>query len=94
MHVRVKFLFSLLVFLRLISVRHIIDAINIRHKLYQDHRWHWMSYLCGLAINAYVYLYSIYYFLAKTRMSGLFQTVYYFAYTALFAILIGLLCGM
>lgn len=31
-------------------------------------------------------LYSIHYFLAKTKMTGFFQTAFYFGYTAMFCL--------
>jgi hypothetical protein len=33
------------------------------------------------SISGYVYLYSIYYFAFKTKMTGFFQTCFYFGYT-------------
>jgi transmembrane 9 superfamily protein 3 len=39
----------------------------------EDYRWHWTSFLSAASTAGYVYIYSIYYFLFKTRMYGLFQ---------------------
>lgn len=36
----------------------------------EDYRWQWMSFLSSASTAGYVYVYSIYYFLVKTRMSG------------------------
>ena len=41
----------------------------------------------------YVYLYSIHYFFAKTKMTGFFQTAFYFGYTAMFCLGLGIMCG-
>ena len=41
-----------------------------------------------------MYLYSIYYFFFKTKMFGLFQTSFYFGYSAMFALVLGVLCGL
>uniref|UniRef100_A0A914V8M1 Transmembrane 9 superfamily member n=1 Tax=Plectus sambesii TaxID=2011161 RepID=A0A914V8M1_9BILA len=59
----------------------------------EDYRWRWTSFLAGASTSFYVYLYSVYYFLFKTKMFGLFQTVFYFGYMALFSIALGLMCG-
>jgi transmembrane 9 superfamily protein 3 len=40
-----------------------------------------------------VYGYAFYYFFVKTKMSGAFQTTFYFSYMALFAMALGLICG-
>lgn len=59
----------------------------------EDHGWHWTSFLSGCSISIYVYLYSVYYFFFKTKMYGAYQTTLYFAYMALVALLLGVLCG-
>lgn len=41
----------------------------------------------------YVFLYSIHYFFAKTKMTGFFQTAFYFGYTAMFCLGLGTMCG-
>uniref|UniRef100_A0A7E4ZSZ9 Transmembrane 9 superfamily member n=1 Tax=Panagrellus redivivus TaxID=6233 RepID=A0A7E4ZSZ9_PANRE len=59
----------------------------------EDYRWRWCSFLSGSSVSLYVYLYSIYYFIFKTKMYGLFQTVFYFGYMALFSVALGAFCG-
>lgn len=59
----------------------------------EDHRWHWMSFYIGGSVALYVYLYSIYYFAAKTTMYGFFQTTFYFGYTAIACFLIFVMLG-
>ncbi|VDN03011.1 unnamed protein product [Thelazia callipaeda] len=59
----------------------------------EDYRWRWTSFLVGASTSIYVYLYSIYYFLFKTKMYGLFQTAFYFGYMGLFSAALGLMCG-
>lgn len=41
----------------------------------------------------YVFLYSIHYFTAKTKMTGFFQTSFYFGYTSMFCLGLGVMCG-
>lgn len=59
----------------------------------EDYRWRWTSFLSGASTAVYVYAYSVYYFLFKTKMYGLFQTAFYFSYMALFSGALGLMCG-
>jgi len=41
----------------------------------------------------YVFLYSVYYFVFRTEMTGLLQTAFYFGYTALACFGIALITG-
>uniref|UniRef100_A0A0K0F2R1 Transmembrane 9 superfamily member n=1 Tax=Strongyloides venezuelensis TaxID=75913 RepID=A0A0K0F2R1_STRVS len=59
----------------------------------EDYRWAWTSFFAGASVSGYVYLYAIYYFIAKTKMYGFFQTTFYFGYMGLFSLAIGLMCG-
>lgn len=58
-----------------------------------SHPRQWTSFMAGASTAGYIYLYSFYYFFFKTKMYGLFQTVFYFGYMALFSIALGLMCG-
>lgn len=59
----------------------------------EDYRWQWTSFGTGFSTGGYVFLYAIYYFLARTHMSGFMQTTFYFGYMFLFCLAIGLVCG-
>ncbi|KAL5968974.1 Transmembrane 9 superfamily member 3 [Taenia solium] len=59
----------------------------------EDYRWQWISFFSGASTAVYVYIYSIYYFLFKTKMFGLFQTAFYFSYMAFFCFALGCMCG-
>ncbi|CAP28227.1 Protein CBG08396 [Caenorhabditis briggsae] len=59
----------------------------------EDYRWRWTSFACGASTSFYVYMYSMYYFFFKTKMYGLFQTVFYFGYMGIFAAALGLMTG-
>ena len=59
----------------------------------EDYRWHWMSYGSGASTGLYTFLYSCYYFIFKTQMTGMFQTIYFFAYSLLLASGIGCVCA-
>jgi transmembrane 9 superfamily member 3 len=34
----------------------------------QDYRWPWTAFLSGASIAGYVFIYAVYYFVAKTKM--------------------------
>lgn len=48
----------------------------------EDHRWWWRAFLCGGSTGLFVYVYCIYYYVARSRMSGLLQASFYFGYNA------------
>lgn len=84
----------LLVFIILIVVT-ICATISGTYLLLnaENHHWQWTSFLAGASIALYVYLYSVYYYHVKTRMSGFLQTSFYFGYTLMFSLGLGILCG-
>jgi len=86
--------FMLLVFVILVIVSMCVTIVFTYFLLNsEDWRWYWSSYLSSASTAAYVFLYSIYYFMAKTKMSGFFQTTFYFGYMLVFCAGLGLLCG-
>jgi transmembrane 9 superfamily protein 3 len=86
--------FMLLVFLILTTVTVCVTIVCTYFLLNaEDYRWQWTSFLAGASTSGYVYLYSFYYFFFKTRMYGLFQTVFYFGHMALFCAALGIMCG-
>ncbi|KAH9516628.1 Transmembrane 9 super member 3 [Dermatophagoides farinae] len=86
--------FMLLVFLILAAVTSCVTIVCTYFLLNsEDYRWQWTSFMAGASTSIYVYLYSFYYFFFKTKMYGLFQTVFYFGYMALFSIALGIMCG-
>nr|KAJ3421942.1 hypothetical protein HK105_001744 [Polyrhizophydium stewartii] len=76
--------FMLLIYLILLTVTACVSIVATYFLLNsEDHRWHWTVFLSSGSTAVYIFAYSIYYFLAVTRMFGFFQTVWYFGYTAL-----------
>lgn len=59
----------------------------------EDYRWQWTSFLSGASTALYVFLYSYYYFVFKTKMYGLFQTMFYFGYMGVLSVGLGIVCG-
>lgn len=51
------------------------------------------SFLSSASITVYMFLYSIYYFMAKTKMSGTLQVSFYFGYMLMFCFGVGLITG-
>eukprot|EP01113_Clastostelium_recurvatum_P019899 TRINITY_DN2359_c0_g1_i3.p1 TRINITY_DN2359_c0_g1~~TRINITY_DN2359_c0_g1_i3.p1 ORF type:complete len:615 (-),score=146.56 TRINITY_DN2359_c0_g1_i3:60-1820(-) len=86
--------FMLLVYIILAIVSICVTIVSTYFLLNsEDYRWQWTSYLSSSSTALYVFIYSIYYFLVKTKMSGFFQTFFYFGYLAMFCIGLGILCG-
>ncbi|XP_051139427.1 transmembrane 9 superfamily member 1-like [Andrographis paniculata] len=86
--------FMLLVFVILIIVTVCVTIVGTYFLLNaENYHWQWTSFFSAASTALYVYLYSIYYYHAKTKMSGFFQTCFYFGYTLMFCLGLGILCG-
>lgn len=86
--------FTLLVLLILFVVTSCVAIVCTYFLLNsEDYRWPWTTFLAGASTSLYVYLYSFYYFFFKTKMYGLFQTLFYFSYMGLFCSCLGVMCG-
>lgn len=84
----------LLVFLILIIVTVCVTIVGTYFLLNaENYHWQWTSFFSAASTAVYVYLYSVYYYYVKTKMSGFFQTSFYFGYTMMFCIGLGILCG-
>jgi len=63
--------FMLLVYLILIIVTVCVTIVSTYFLLNsEDYRWQWTSFLSAASTAGYVYLYAVYYFIMKTKMSG------------------------
>lgn len=84
----------LLVFLILIVVTVCVTIVGTYFLLNaENYHWQWTSFFSAFSTAVYVYLYSVYYYYVKTKMSGFFQTSFYFGYTLMFCLGLGILCG-
>lgn len=84
----------LLVFLILIVVTVCVTIVGTYFLLNaENYHWQWTSFFSAFSTAVYVYLYSVYYYYVKTKMSGFFQTSFYFGYTMMFCLGLGILCG-
>ena len=73
--------FMLLVYLILAMVTVCTTIVSVYFLLNsENYHWQWLSFLSASSTSFYVFLYSIYYFLYKTQMTGLLQVSYYFGY--------------
>ena len=59
----------------------------------ENYHWQWTAFFAGGSSGFYVFLYSLYYFYAKTNMTGLLQTVFYFGYMGMQSVVLSILCG-
>jgi len=59
----------------------------------ENYRWQWLSFLAAGSTSFYVFLYSIFYFYYKTKMTGLLQISFYFGYMFLFCVAMFFMCG-
>ncbi|KAK4391260.1 Transmembrane 9 superfamily member 1 [Sesamum angolense] len=69
--------FMLLVFVILIIVTVCVTIVGTYFLLNaENYQWQWTSFFSAASTALYVYLYSIYYYHVKTKMSGFFQTAF------------------
>jgi len=82
---RIYTIYSILsiVFVILIIVTAFITvALTYFQLASEDHGWWWRSFLCGGSTGLFVYGYCLYYYYARSDMSGFMQTSFFFGYMA------------
>ncbi|KAF3793802.1 Transmembrane 9 superfamily member 3 [Nymphaea thermarum] len=82
---RIYTIYSILfiVFIILIIVTAFITvALTYFQLAAEDHEWWWRSVLCGGSTGIFVYGYCLYYYHARSDMSGFMQTSFFFGYMA------------
>jgi len=86
--------FMLLVYIILFIVSICTTIVSVYFVLNsENYHWQWISFLSSGSTATYVFIYSIYYFFFKTKMTGLLQTSFYFGYMFMFCFALFLLCG-
>ncbi|GFH10849.1 transmembrane 9 superfamily member, partial [Haematococcus lacustris] len=86
--------FMLLVVLILLVVTMCVTIVGTYFLLnVENHKWHWTSFGMAASTSLYVFLYSVHYFVFKTKMTGFFQTSFYFGYTLMACQGLALVCG-
>ncbi|KAI5677942.1 hypothetical protein M9H77_08892 [Catharanthus roseus] len=66
----------------LIVTAFITVALTYFQLAAEDHEWWWRSFLCGGSTGIFIYGYCLYYYYARSDMSGLMQTSFFFGYMA------------
>ncbi|ESR61301.1 transmembrane 9 superfamily member 2 [Citrus sinensis] len=82
---RIYTIYSILfiVFIILLIVTAFITvALTYFQLAAEDHEWWWRSFLCGGSTGAFIYAYCLYYYYARSDMSGFMQTSFFFGYMA------------
>lgn len=46
----------------------------------EDHRWWWTAFINGGSTGIFIYIYSIFYYIYRSHMTGVLQGSFYFAY--------------
>ncbi|KAG4941928.1 hypothetical protein JHK87_045799 [Glycine soja] len=82
---RIYTIYSILfiVFIILLIVTAFITvALTYFQLAAEDHEWWWRSFLCGGSTGLFIYTYCLYYYYARSDMSGFMQTSFFFGYMA------------
>jgi len=70
-----------IVFIILIIVTAFITiALTYFQLAVEDHQWWWRSVLCGGSTGVFIFGYCIYYYFARSDMTGFMQTSFFFGY--------------
>ncbi|KAI4374466.1 hypothetical protein MLD38_012457 [Melastoma candidum] len=80
---RIYTIYSILfiVFIILLIVTAFITvALTYFQLAAEDHEWWWRSFLCGGSTGLFIYGYCLYYYYARSDMSGFMQTSFFFGY--------------
>lgn len=82
---RIYTIYSILfiVFIILLIVTAFITvALTYFQLAAEDHKWWWRSFACGGSTGLFIYGYCLYYYNARSEMSGFMQTSFFFGYMA------------
>ncbi|BDA44667.1 Transmembrane 9 superfamily member 3 [Coccomyxa sp. Obi] len=86
--------FMLLVFLILAIVTVCVTIVGTYFLLNaENYHWQWTSFCAAASTALYVFLYAVHYFFVKTKMTGFFQTCFYFGYTLMFCLGLSIMTG-
>lgn len=86
--------FMLLVVVMLLIVVACVSVVTTYLQLNsEDWRWQWLAFASGSSVAVYVFGYAGVYFFFRTYMSGVLQIAYYFGYSALLCLALGITLG-
>ncbi|KAG5608002.1 hypothetical protein H5410_029494 [Solanum commersonii] len=66
----------------LIVTAFITVALTYFQLAAEDHEWWWRAFLCGGSTGLFIYGYCLYYYYARSDMTGFMQTSFFFGYMA------------
>jgi hypothetical protein len=70
-------------FILLIIVTSFITVALLYFQLArEDHQWWWAAYINGGMTGIFIYIYSFYYYIHRSGMTGILQSSFYFGYMA------------
>lgn len=93
---RIYTIYSILciVFIILLTVTAFVSvALTYFQLAAEDHHWWWRSFSCGGSTGLFMYGYCLYYYFARSDMSGFMQTSFFFGYMACICYAIFLMLG-
>ncbi|XP_047330739.1 transmembrane 9 superfamily member 3-like [Impatiens glandulifera] len=73
---------SIVFVILLIVTAFITVALTYFQLAAEDHEWWWRSFLCGGSTGLFIYGYCLYYYYARSDMSGFMQISFFFGYMA------------
>merc|ERR1739845_32194 len=59
----------------------------------ENYHWQWTAYFSGASTGLYVFIYSVYFFIFRTNITGFLQTMHYFGYMGVISLNLAILCG-
>jgi len=85
-------LFIVFVILLLVTAATTISLTYFQLSM-EDYRWWWASFLSGGSTGFFVFGYSIFYYIYRSRMTGFLQASFYFGYQGLICYFFFLMLG-
>ena len=58
----------------------------------EDYRWPWVSFTSSASCSVYMFGYAVYFY-CHTKMHGFYQFLFFFGYTDILCLVVGLICG-
>ncbi|XP_021574330.1 transmembrane 9 superfamily member 2-like [Carlito syrichta] len=63
------------------------------HLCSEDYHWWWRSFFTSSFTAVYLFMYAVYYFIAKLQITGIVSTILYFGYTMIMVLIFFLFTG-
>lgn len=59
----------------------------------ENYQWQWASFFIPFGVSGYIFLYSIYFYIAKVFNHTTLQAIHFFIFSGAFSVVIGSICG-